>query len=80
MDNVKIKLSYSGIGQLLRGPEMKQLVEEYGARAAEIAGEGYSYESHNTGQRQAANVFPKTAAAKRDNYKYNTLLITMNLL
>lgn len=74
MSNVKIKLSYSGIGAMLRGPEMRGLVEEYGSAAAARAGEGFGYRVHNTGQRQACNVFPENARASRDNLKNNTLL------
>lgn len=74
MNNMKIKLSYSGIGQMLRGPEMKAMVEEYGAAAVERAGEGYGCRVHNTGQRQACDVIPKTAAAYRDNLNRNTLM------
>ncbi len=80
MGNMKIKLSYSGIGQLLRGEEMQGMVAEYGARAAGIAGDGYDYETHNTGQRQAANVFPASAKARSDNSRNNTLLKVLNLL
>ena len=74
MSNVKIKLSYSGIGAMLRGPEMASLVEEYGSKAATRAGEGYGYRVHNTGQRQACNVFPDSPRASSDNLKNNTLL------
>ena len=74
MNNVTIKLSYKGIGQLLKGAEMKQLMERYGSETAERAGAGYAYRVHNTGQRQAVNVFPETYSASRDNLENNTLL------
>lgn len=74
MSKATIKLSYSGIGALLRGEEMKQLVTEYAGGVVQRAGEGYSMRVHNTGQRQAANVFPETWTASRDNLKNNTLL------
>ncbi len=38
MNNVKIKLSYQGIGEMLRGAEMAALVEEYGSAAAVASG------------------------------------------
>ena len=72
--NVKVKLSYSGIGALMRGPEMAALMEQYGSAAAARAGDGYGYRVHNTGQRQACNVFPETKQASRNNLKNNTLL------
>ena len=74
MNNVKIELSYKGIGQLLKGAEMRQLMERYGSETAERAGAGYGYRVHNTGQRQAVNVFPETYSASRDNLENNTLL------
>ena len=80
MDNMKLVLSYKGIGQMLRGDEMKELVTDYGKRAADAAGTGYGYDTHNTGQRQAATVFPTGAAARNDNYQNNTLLKVLNLL
>lgn len=79
-DNVTIKLSYKGIGQMLRGDEMKALVADYGERGAGIAGDGYSYDTHNTGQRQAATVFPADGRSANDNYRNNTLLKVINLL
>lgn len=71
---VKVKLSYEGIGRLLRGEEMKNLMEQMGSQAASRAGEGYNYRVHDTGQRQAVNVFPETTKAREDNLKNNTLL------
>lgn len=80
MNNMKLVLSYKGIGQMLRGDEMKDLVADYGKRAAEAAGNGYGYDTHNTGQRQAATVFPTSYAARKDNYGNNTLLKAINSL
>lgn len=80
MANMTIKLNYKGIGQMLKGEEMKALVAEYGERGAGIAGNGYSYDTHNTGQRQAATVFPADSVSANDNYRNNTLLKVINLL
>lgn len=80
MGKVKIKLSYSGIGQMLRGEEMKSLVSDYGEKAAGIAGSGYGHETHSTGQRQAANVFPSDRKSANNNYRNNTLLKTLGML
>ena len=74
MGKVKIKLSYEGIGQMLRGGEMKALVEEYASATVSRAGAHYGYRVHNTGQRQAANVFPTDYRGSRDNLTNNTLL------
>lgn len=77
MSKMTVKLSYKGIGELLRGPEMKQLVEQTGSGIAARAGEEYGYRVHNTGQRQACNVFPESGNASKDNLKNNTLLKSM---
>lgn len=69
----KVKLSYTGIGQLLRGEEMKNLMEQFGADRANRAGEGYDYRVRNTGQRKAVSIFTATKEAYRDNLKNNTL-------
>lgn len=74
MASTKVKLSYTGIGQLLRGEEMKALMEQFGSDRAHRAGEGYNFRVHNTGQRQAANIYPETREAVKDNLKNNTLL------
>ena len=78
--DVTIKLSYKGIGEMLKGPEMKSLVNDYGTRAASIAGSGYGHDTHNTGQRQAATVFPADRASANDNYQNNTLLKVLGQL
>lgn len=74
MAKAKVKLSYEGIGQMLRGKEMKTLVEEHAAEAVSRAGAHYGYRVHNTGQRQTANVFPTDYPGYRDNLENNTLL------
>lgn len=74
LNGKKIVLSYSGIGELLRGEEMKQMVTEYASGVAQRAGVGFEFRVHNTGQRQAANVFPTTREASRENLLNNTLL------
>lgn len=80
MTNTTIKLNYNGIGAMLRGEEMKELVKGYGKRGAEAAGQGYGYDTHNTGQRQAATFFPETNQAKSDNLNNNTLIKAMGTL
>ena len=74
MNNVAIKMSYSGIGALLRGEEMKQMITEYAGGVVQRAGADFSFRVHNTGQRQAAKVFPTTKEASVDNLRNNTLL------
>ena len=70
----KVKISYEGVGKLLRGEEMRNLMEQMGAERANRAGEGYDYRVHNTGQRQAVNIYAATHKAFKDNLNNNTLL------
>lgn len=72
--NVAIKLSYSGIGAMLRGDEMKQMVTDYANGVVLRAGEGFEMSVHNTGQRQAASIYPVTREAYLDNLRNNTLM------
>ena len=74
MNKATIKLDYQGIGAMLKGPEMEQLVSEAGAERARMAGNGYSFRTHNTGQRQVVNIYAETDEARRDNLNNNTLL------
>lgn len=74
MNKCKFKLNRAGVGELLKSAEMQELMSEYGSEIASRAGSGYSSSVHNTGQRQAANVFPADESSARDNYKNNTLL------
>ena len=74
MARTRIKLNYKGIGEMLRGEEMKILVEEYAEGVVERAGSHYGMRVHDTGQRQAANVFPVDSEGSKDNLSNNTLL------
>ncbi len=74
MSKATIKLDYHGIGEMLRGEEMERFVAEAGADRAKRAGSGYNFRTHNTGQRQAVNVYAETAEARADNLENNTLL------
>lgn len=73
----RIELSYTGIGQMLRGEEMRAFIAQKGQEAANRAGFGYRSDVHNSGQRQIANVYPGTKKAQKDNLKNNTLLRSM---
>jgi len=55
---------------------MQQIVGEIAAQKASAAGEGYGSSVHvmPNPRRAAANVFPVTSDASRDNYYHNTLI------
>lgn len=70
----KVKLSYKGVGQMLRGSEMRAYMLKLGQEAASRAGFGYRASVHNSGQRQIANVYAGNKQSQKDNLKNNTLL------
>lgn len=74
MSNVKVRLSYSGIGSILRSQEMADhLKAEADSRAAGL-GEGYQTDSKSMGTRQIASIFTATKEAAKDNLRNNSLL------
>lgn len=77
MSKVKVELNHAGVGQILRGTEMRRHLESVAASIASRAGSGYAYRSHDTGQRTIVNVYPDTAEAARENAASNTLLKAM---
>lgn len=77
MSKVKVELNHAGVGQILRGAEMRSHLESVAAGIASRAGRGYAYRSHDTGQRTIVNVYPDTAEAARENASSNTLLKAM---
>jgi len=74
MSNVKFELSYKGIGEILKGPDMESMLKEKGESIAGRCGTGYEARTHNSGQRQILNVYAADNKAKQDNLRNNTLL------
>lgn len=74
MAKVRVEINYEGIGQLLRGEEIRNMVAEIAGRAANEAGPGYAHREHDSGQRYVANIYPETEEAWKDNLQNNTLL------
>lgn len=48
---MKIQWDNSAFGQLLRGPEVTQMVAEHTEAAAAAAGDGFGHEMHTAGMR-----------------------------
>lgn len=70
-----LKLVRSGVRELLNSKEIADHISGIARDKARQAGDGYAAaEPHKTGQRVAVNVYPETAAARRDNLENNTLL------
>lgn len=70
---VKIKLNRAGVRRLLRSSEMKAICSEHAAEIAARCGEGYATDAVTMPTRAIATVYPKTAQARRDNHKNNTI-------
>lgn len=68
------KLNSQGVRDLLRSPEMQQILREYGNAKAQQAGKGYATDVHVYSKRAVAQVFPASAESANDNYENNTLL------
>lgn len=70
---VKIKLNRAGVRSLLRSSEMKDICAEHAAEIAARCGEGYATDAVTMPTRAIATVYPKTAEARNDNHKNNTI-------
>ena len=73
-DKARVELDYNGIGQLMRSEGMADAVSRKADEITARAGSDYAYRLHNTGQRQAANIYPASLEAWKDNLENNTLL------
>lgn len=74
MGNIKVSLSYAGIGEILRSKEMAACVKSEADRIAANGGAGYATDQKSMSTRQIASVFTETAEAAKDNMQNNTLL------
>ena len=74
MSKVEIKLNSANIRAILRSADMQSMLEAKAAEIAARAGEGYEYQTHDSGQRIIANVYAATDEARKDNLENNTLL------
>lgn len=77
MANIEFELNSAGVGEMLRGDEVRGLMRQLGAEIAGRAGSGYGYSVRDTGQRAAVSVQTRTKAAVKDNEENNTLLKAM---
>ena len=56
---------------------MQAICTEHAEEIAARCGEGYAVDSVQKETRAIATVYPKTAAARRDNYRNNTIEKTL---
>lgn len=74
MSKIKFELNSAGVQELLKSPEMQNILDGYAQSAAVRAGEGYDADIHLGKKRAYANVYAATPEAKKDNLENNTLL------
>lgn len=75
MSKVKVWFDKPDVAdQLLRSPEMQDIIEGLAEDVAGRAGEGYEASMKVTKTRVRANIYAATSEARADNEKNNTLL------
>lgn len=74
MAKMKFELNSAGVVELMKSAQMQSILNEYGAKVASRAGDGYSAENIMSGDRAKIFVQAETPKAKSDNLKNNTLL------
>ncbi|MCM1172078.1 MAG: hypothetical protein NC393_08110 [Clostridium sp.] len=72
--NIKVKLNREGVRSLLRSQDMMNICKEHADKLAEKCGAGYETSEYTGKNRVNVTVYPKTIAAKKENYNNNTLL------
>lgn len=74
----EFELNYSGVGKLLKGKEMQNLMKEYGSKVQSKAvsdrGRNYSLSVGVGTTRAHANISTTDIVSQRSNMKNNTLL------
>ena len=73
----KFELNYSGVAELMKSPEMIEVLKDKARSIQEAAGDGYEINSFVGKNRANVSVKTKTRKAIRDNNKNNTLLKAM---
>ena len=71
---VEIKVSYSQVGALLRGTEVKNMLEQEASSIASRCGSGYGHDTKSMGTRVIASVYTESYDAMQDNLDNNTIL------
>lgn len=73
MSNIKVKLNYKGVQELLKSDDMKAILDDYANRVMKQLDDGYEVE-HRTTDRAVVVVGATTAKARVQNSRNNTLL------
>lgn len=72
--NCEIKVDYSQVGALLKGTEMKDVLEDIAGGIQKKCGSGYTSGTKTMGTRVIASVITETDEAMQDNSENNTIL------
>lgn len=76
---VKLELNSAGIQEILKGPEVQELLLEYANKIAANCGEGYETDLYIGATRANAGVIATSKEAIDDNFDNNTLLKNMHI-
>lgn len=68
------ELNPEGVRELLNSDEMKAILSDQARLVQEVAGADYEVDLFEGKNRPNASIGAKTKAAKKDNFKNNTLL------
>lgn len=74
MSKIKFKLNRKGVADLMKSPEMQEVLKEYATNIKNRCGDGYEQDIHVGKNRANAMVSAVTYQAKSDNLKNNTIL------
>lgn len=74
MSKSGFELNLAGLNELMKSPEMQEVLRKKGAEVAGRAGSDYDSSVHVASYVAIANVWPNSKEAAEDNYKNNTLL------
>lgn len=74
MSNFKFKLNRSGVAELMKSSEMQAILQDHASAIRNRCGSGYKQDIYVGRNRANASVIAKSAKAKRDNKKNNTIL------
>jgi hypothetical protein len=74
MANVKFKLNKQGVKELMKSPEMMQIVTEYANNALGRLGEGYEVNTRTGRNRVNAEIRAESYMARKDNSENNSIL------
>lgn len=77
MSKFKFELNREGVRELLKGQEMKNIVESYATDIKNRAGDGFGQDSYVGKNRVNAMVYPDSPKAFFKNLKQNILLKAM---